>query len=126
MAKPSVCIEILEEALRSYVGHDQVTWDEYLVPLEVAINSAESGSTHMTPWYFNHGYHPYLPIDIGRMATHVPAVNTYSHKIYLNVLIMRVDVSQKPKTVKSLMRICGGASFNLQQGQLVRLQLATS
>ena len=52
-----------------------------LSPLEVAINSAESGSTHMTPWYFNHGYHPYLPIDIGRMATKVPAVNTFTQDL---------------------------------------------
>ena len=68
---------LLEEALRSYVSHDQVSWDTYLVPLEISFNSAESSSTRMTPWYFNHGYHPYLPSDIGCITTPVPAANTF-------------------------------------------------
>ena len=113
---------VLEEALRSYVGHDQVTWDEYLVPLEVAINSAESGSTHMTPWYFNHGYHPYLPIDIGRMATNNPAVNTFTQHLsqrldYARGCLTKAKDRQKSYADSRRRELC------LHEGQYVRLNL---
>ena len=70
----------LEEALRSYVGHDQTTWDEYLVPLEIAFNSAQFARTDMTPWYFNYSYHPRLPLDMAN-PTDVPAVNTFTQNL---------------------------------------------
>ncbi len=113
---------VLEEALRSYVGHDQVTWDDFLVPLEVAFNSAESGSTHMTPWYFNHGYHPYLPIDMGRMATNVPAVNAFTQNISQRLDYARgclTKAKDRQKSYADRRR----RELQLQQGQYVRLNL---
>ena len=106
--------------MRTYVGHDQ-TWDNYLVPLEIAINSAPAGGTNMSPWYFNHGYHPRLPLDIAA-TTDVPAVNTFSQHFderlrYAQACLLKAKDRQK-RYADAHRR-----DLQFQVGQLVGLNL---
>ena len=91
------------------------------MPLEIAINSAPAGSTSMSPWYFNHGYHPRLPLDIAK-PTDVPAINHFSHTFdellhYAQAYIHRAKDRQK-KYADERRR-----DLQFQIGQLVRLNL---
>ena len=110
----------LEEALRSYVGHDQTTWDDYLVPLEIAFNSAPANSTTMTPWFFNHGYHPRLPIHAGDTA--VPAVTQFTQRLdqriaYATGCLQQAKARQKSNADRRR------RDLQFSVGQMVRLNL---
>jgi hypothetical protein len=111
----------LEEALRSYVGHDQTTWDDYLVPLEIAINSTQAGSTKMSPWYFNHGYHPRLPLDFSN-ATPVPAVNRFVQQLDRRLHYARQCI-QSAKNQQKTNADQRRRDLQFTVGQLVRLNL---
>ena len=91
------------------------------MPLEIAINSAPTGSTNLSPWYFNHGYHPRLPLDIAA-PTDVPAVTHFSQHFderlqYAQACIQRAKARQK--------KYADERRHDLQfaVGQLVRLNL---
>lgn len=54
----------LEDALRHYVSPTQTDWDEYLSPLEFAINNAVQETTKQTPFTLNSGQHPLTPLTL--------------------------------------------------------------
>ncbi len=110
----------LEEALRSYIGHDQTTWDDYLVPLEIAFNSATATSTNMTPWFFNHGYHPRLPITPG--DTNVPAVTQFTQHLHQRIAYATGCLQQAKARQKSNAD-SRRRDLQFSVGQLVRLNL---
>ena len=110
----------LEEALRSYVGHDQPTWDDYLVPLEIAFNSATASSTNMTPWYFNHGYHPRLPVNT--TATAVPAATQFTQQLDQRIAYA-TSCLNKAKTRQKQQADRHRRDLRFSVGQLVRLHL---
>jgi hypothetical protein len=53
----------LEEMLRAYVSPYQDDWDEHLLAVEFAYNSAEHASTKYSPFYLMFGQHPHVPLS---------------------------------------------------------------
>lgn len=51
----------IEEMLRSYVNDKHDNWDELLPYLELAYNNSRQASTKNTPYFLNHGTHPFMP-----------------------------------------------------------------
>lgn len=57
---------VLEETLRHFVSDKMDNWDDLLPAAEFAINNSYNRSIGTTPFYLNHGYHPSVPLDVGR------------------------------------------------------------
>jgi transposase InsO family protein len=51
----------LENYLRAYVQPSLDNWDELLPMAQLAINNSFQESIQTTPYYLNHGRHPYVP-----------------------------------------------------------------
>ena len=51
----------IEEMLRSYVNGKHDNWDDYLPYLELAYNNSRQASHKSTPYFLNHGTHPFVP-----------------------------------------------------------------
>jgi hypothetical protein len=51
----------LENYLRAYVQPSLDNWDELLPVAQLAINNSYQESVQTTPYYLNHGRHPYIP-----------------------------------------------------------------
>ena len=49
--------------LRSYVNHHLDDWDEYLISVEIAVNSAVQDSSGYSPYYLTYGQHINLPLS---------------------------------------------------------------
>jgi hypothetical protein len=54
---------VLEDALRAYVNGHQNDWDQYLAPLEFAVNSSVHSSTGVSAFAMN-GVAPRSPLDV--------------------------------------------------------------
>ena len=69
----------IEEMLRCYVDHHQSNWDEFLVQVEVAYNSAPHATTTYSPFFLNCGRElTTIPFDsFLRQNSKVPAVNDW-------------------------------------------------
>ena len=69
----------IEEMLRCYVDHHQSNWDEFLVQVEVAYNSAPHATTTYSPFFLNCGRElPTIPFDsFLRQNSKIPAVNDW-------------------------------------------------
>ncbi len=48
----------VEEMLRAFENYKRDKWDEHLVDLEVAYNSAVNSTTFCSPFYVKYGIHP--------------------------------------------------------------------
>lgn len=64
----------IEEMLRAYVNDKHDNWDDSLPSLELAYNNSRQASSKFTPYYLNHGCHPYVP-GAALNPTAVPAVD---------------------------------------------------
>ena len=56
---------VLEETLRHFVSDKMDNWDELLAAAEFAINNSHNRSIGTSPFHFNYGYHPSVPLDVG-------------------------------------------------------------
>ena len=73
---------VMEEALRSFVGANQLDWDRCLPSLQFAYNTSVHSSTGQTPFYLNYGRHPTVPAGLlGDAPTNadrsVPSTNVF-------------------------------------------------
>ena len=50
--------QTLEQFVRTYCTYQQDNWDQLLPLARIALNSAESTATGVTPFFANKGYHP--------------------------------------------------------------------
>ena len=66
----------VEEMIRAFANFRKDNWDEHLVDVEVAYNSATNSTTLCSPFYINYGLHPRI-IPLETLATHNPAVNEF-------------------------------------------------
>ena len=55
---------VVQDCLRSYVNFHQDNWDEYLAPIEYAINNAKQTSTGYTPFELDLGRRVLFPTDL--------------------------------------------------------------
>jgi RNase H-like domain found in reverse transcriptase/Reverse transcriptase (RNA-dependent DNA polymerase)/Integrase zinc binding domain/Chromo (CHRromatin Organisation MOdifier) domain len=56
--------KIIKTMLKMYVNNHMDNWDEYLVPIEIAVNSAVQSSTGYSPYYLNAGQMPDFPLTL--------------------------------------------------------------
>ncbi|KAG7674175.1 hypothetical protein KSW81_006007 [Nannochloris sp. 'desiccata'] len=72
----------IEEMLRSYVNDKHDNWDELLPYLELAYNNSRQASHKFTPYFLNHGTHPFVP-GAALNPTSAAAVNpdTLAHTV---------------------------------------------
>ena len=76
--------KVIGQLLRLHAADDQANWDSYLPYLQFAMNNSVSSSTGTTPFYANHGQHPWLPADLASgmiVSVDVPDVNTIVERI---------------------------------------------
>ena len=64
--------QIVEDTIRHYVSPDQKDWDEWLTPVEFAINKSYQESVRSTPFRLNSGRDPNMPqtVDLPGGAPH--------------------------------------------------------
>ena len=76
---------VLEETLRHWISDKMDNWDELLPAAEFAINNSFQTSVQTTPFHFNYGYHPKVPLHVG-VSPH-PDVNDFleqHHNVFLS------------------------------------------
>ena len=58
--------DIIENCIRSFTNFQQDDWNEYLPDFELAINAAISDSTGISPFFFDAGWEPFIPLSMTR------------------------------------------------------------
>lgn len=62
----------LEQYLRCFSNHQQDDWAEHLPLAEFCYNNTEHSSTHQTPFFALHGYHPRFNVQVPRTTSSNP------------------------------------------------------
>ena len=73
--------DIIENCIRAFTNYQQDDWSEYLPDFELAINSAISGSTGLSPQFVDTGYEPFIPLGITREVQDQPKEHTVQELI---------------------------------------------
>jgi len=68
---------ILEQYLRAYCNYQQVDWKKLLPIAEFCYNNMQTGTTRITPFFTNYGYHPRFMPDLGTQNEETPEVSEY-------------------------------------------------
>jgi len=55
----------LEQYLRAYCNYQQDDWERLLPIAEFCYNNTQTGTTRITPFFANYGYHPRFLPDLG-------------------------------------------------------------
>jgi len=55
----------LEQYLRAYCNYQQDDWERLLPIAEFCYNNTQTGTTKITPFFANYGYHPRFLPDLG-------------------------------------------------------------
>lgn len=66
----------VEEIIRAFANFRKDNWDEHLVDVEVAYNSAVNSTTMCSPFYVNYGIHP-RTVPIEALASNNPTVEEF-------------------------------------------------
>ena len=56
--------QVVEDTIRHYVSPTQADWDEWITPVEFAINNAYQASIRTTPFRMNYGQDPHTPTTV--------------------------------------------------------------
>ena len=68
---------ILEQYLRAYCNYQQDDWEKLLPIVEFCYNNTQTGTTRITPFWANYGYHPRFLPDLGPQNNETPEVSEY-------------------------------------------------
>jgi hypothetical protein len=68
---------ILEQYLRAYCNYQQDNWNQLLPMAEFCYNNSRSGTTKVSPFFANYGYHPRFTQPLGEVAEGNPEVSKY-------------------------------------------------
>jgi len=68
---------ILEQYLRAYCNYQQDDWEK-LLPIAEFCYNMQAGSTKVTPFFANYGYHPRFLLDLGTQNEETPEVLEYA------------------------------------------------
>jgi len=96
----------LEQYLRAYCNYQQDNWERLLPIAKFCYNNTQTGTTKITPFFANYGYHPrYLP-DLGTRNDEIPEVSEYVEalrKLYddLRAEIKEAQMAQTDHTNKA-------------------------
>jgi len=67
----------LEQYLRAYCNYQQDDWERLLPIAEFCYNNTQTGTTKITPFFANYGYHPRFLPDLGTRNEETPEVSEY-------------------------------------------------
>jgi len=67
----------LEQYLWAYCNYQQDDWERLLSIAEFCYNNTQTGTTKITPFFANYGYHPRFLADIGTRNEETPEVSEY-------------------------------------------------
>jgi len=67
----------LEQYLRAYFNYQQDDWERLLPIAEFCYNNTQTGTTRITPFFANYGYHPRFLPDLGTRNEETPEVSEY-------------------------------------------------
>jgi len=67
----------LEQYLRAYCNYQQDDWEKLLPIAEFCYNNTQTGTTRITPFLPNYGYHPQFLPDLGPRNNETPEVSEY-------------------------------------------------
>ena len=65
----------LEHYLRVYCNYQQDNWEKLLPIAEFCYNNTQTGTTKITPFFANYGYHPEFMLDLGTRNDETPEVS---------------------------------------------------
>ena len=85
---------VLERYLHAYVSYLQDDWAQWLPLAEFAMNSAQSETTHMSPFFANYGFHPTMGFEPIQPAN-LPATrdaNAFTTKMRQIVNFARAEI----------------------------------
>jgi len=67
----------LEQYLRTYCNYQQEDWERLLPIAEFCYNNTQTGTTKITPFFTNYGYHPRFLPDLSTWNDETPEVSEY-------------------------------------------------
>jgi len=67
----------LEQYLRAYCNYQQDDWERLLPNADFCYNNTQTGTTKITPYFANYGYHPRFLPDLGTWKEETPEVSEY-------------------------------------------------
>ena len=67
----------LEQYLRAYCNYQQDDWEKLLPIAEFCYNNTQTGTTRITPFFANYGYHPRFLLDLGPRNDETPELSEY-------------------------------------------------
>ncbi|KAJ9527210.1 hypothetical protein QJQ45_025469 [Haematococcus lacustris] len=77
--------KVVEDMLRHYVGAEFNDWDQFLAPIEFAINNSFHTSIRTTPFRLNSGFDPRLPLTLDLESTANESARDFTKVIYSNL-----------------------------------------
>ncbi|KAJ9527526.1 hypothetical protein QJQ45_025744 [Haematococcus lacustris] len=77
--------KVMEDMLRHYVGAEFNDWDQFLAPIEFAINNSFHTSIRTTPFRLNSGFDPRLPLTLDLESTAIESARDFTKVIYSNL-----------------------------------------
>ncbi|KAJ9532067.1 hypothetical protein QJQ45_003771 [Haematococcus lacustris] len=77
--------KVMEDMLRHYVGAEFNDWDQFLAPIEFAINNSFHTSIRTTPFWLNSGFDPRLPLTLDLESTANESARDFTKVIYSNL-----------------------------------------
>jgi len=67
----------LEQYLRAYCNYQQDDWERLLPIAEFCYNNTQTGTTKITPFFTNYGFHPRFLPDLGTRNDKTPEISEY-------------------------------------------------
>jgi len=67
----------LEQYIRVYCNYQQNDWEKLLPIAEFCYNNTQTGTTRITRFFANYGYHPRFTPDLGTQNNETPEVSEY-------------------------------------------------
>ena len=86
--------QTVQDYIRHFVDHNQTNWASLIPILRLAVNSQEAASTHMSPFFLQHGFYPRLgeELDITPLIQNAAEARS-SHEVGETIVIkLRKDI----------------------------------
>ena len=86
--------DVIESAMRHYVCDSANDWDQYLVGIEFALNNSICEATRISPFRFNYGFNPRMPMDLERPEGNVPNAREVANALKKRVVMAKEFITQ--------------------------------
>jgi hypothetical protein len=86
--------DVVESALRHYTNESGSDWDQFLAGVEFALNNSICEATRISPFRFNYGYSPKMPLDVERTEGSVPNARNVANALKQRVVVAKEYITQ--------------------------------